>query len=171
MCVLCLFAFCLCRFSVAVFGSWSGSVAGTFHQAPEPTWYPSLGGATSSSTSSQLELMAGHQESDLSLTLTFVSPFGKSLCVSPACRPAGTSGSQERPDRRSHHLSTPLSSLRITSPLSHHFLLLQCDSLTVPFQSASLRPFPVFRSTSTEPRYPGHNKLYVLLPCHDFQFN
>lgn len=94
LCVLCLFAFCLCRFSVAVFGSWSGSVAGTFHQAPEPTWYPSLGGATSSSTSSQLELMAGHQESDLSLTLTFVSPFGKSLCVSPACRPAGTSGSQ-----------------------------------------------------------------------------
>lgn len=87
--------------------SWSGSVAGTFHQAPEPTWYPSLGGATSSSTSSQLELMAGHQESDLSLTLTFVSPFGKSLCVSPACRPAGTSGSQEHPDRRSHRLSTP----------------------------------------------------------------
>lgn len=144
--------------------SWSGSVAGTFHQAPEPTWYPSLGGATSSSTSSQLELMAGHQESDLSLTLTFVSPFGKSLCVSPACRPAGMSGSQVS-------LSTPLSSLRITSPLSHHFLLLQCDSLTVPFQSASLGPFPVFRSTSTEPRYPGHNKLYVLLPCHDFQFN
>lgn len=55
--------------------SWSGSVAGTFHQASEPTWYPSLGGATSSSTSSQLELMAGHQESDLSLTLTFHRQF------------------------------------------------------------------------------------------------
>lgn len=55
--------------------SWSGSVAGTFHQASEPTWYPSLGGATSSSTSSQLELMAGHQESDLSLTLTFRRQF------------------------------------------------------------------------------------------------
>lgn len=52
--------------------TWSGSVAGIFHQDPEPTWYPPLGGATSSSTSSQLELMAGHQERDLSLTLTFV---------------------------------------------------------------------------------------------------